>query len=57
MPERVLGTYQCDDCGNQFKIQGTSKTAYDGWLPVCPECGRDEDVQCVDRPEPLPGQA
>lgn len=51
MVERVIGSYRCGDCGSSFKITGTSKTAYDGWLPVCPACGLEETVELVDRPK------
>ena len=43
--EEILGEYQCIDCDSAFEITKISQTAYDGWIPVCPVCGFDDNVR------------
>lgn len=52
MKEIIIGTYECGDCDSRFEITGSAITsAYDGWLPVCPVCGTENDIQQTDAPE------
>lgn len=48
MKENILGEYECIDCDCVFEITHTSNSAGDYWMPCCPVCGLDNDVNQVE---------
>lgn len=47
--DNIIGTYECTECNNAFEITHASNSAYDGWMPCCPECGLEDTVKQVNQ--------